>query len=35
MQASVHSNEAKQAGAKLTYSTRRHHVRHSYHSRHG
>jgi len=35
MQASVHSSEAKQAGAKLTYSTKRHHIRLGYRSRHG
>jgi len=35
MQASVHSSKAKQAGAKLTDSTRRHHVRRGYCSRHG
>jgi len=33
MQASVHSSEVKQAGAKLMYSTRRHHVRLGYRSR--
>jgi len=35
MQASVHPSKAKQAGAKLTYNTRRHHVRRGYRSRHG
>jgi len=35
MQESDHSNEAKQAGAKLTYNTICHHVRRGYHSRHG
>ena len=35
MQASVNSSEAKLIGAKLTYNTRRHHVRRGYRSRHG
>jgi len=35
MQASVHPSEAKRARVKLTYSTRRHHVRCGYRSRHG
>jgi len=30
MQASVHSSEVKQAGVKLTYNTRRHHVQRGY-----
>jgi len=34
MQASVHPSEAKQAGPKLTYSTRCHHVRRGCHSWH-
>ena len=32
---SDHPSKVKQAGAKLTYSTRRHYVRRSYRSRHG
>jgi len=35
MQASVHPTEAKQVGAKLTYSTKRHHIWRGYRSRHG
>ena len=35
MQASVHPSEAKQAGMKLTYNTRTHHVRRGYCSQHG
>ena len=35
MQASVHPSEVKQAGAKLIYSTRRHHVQRGYRLRHG
>jgi len=35
MQASVHPSEAKQAGAKLTYNTRGHHVWHGYCSQQG
>jgi len=35
MQASIHPSEAKQAREKLTYSTRHHHVRRGYRSRHG
>jgi len=34
MQASVHPSEAKQAGAQLTYNTKRHQVRCGYYSRH-
>jgi len=34
MQARVYPSDAKQAGAKLTCSTRRHHVRRCYRSRH-
>jgi len=35
MQASVHSSQAKQARAKLTYNTRSHHVWRGSRSRHG
>jgi len=35
MQASIHPSGAKQARVKLTYNTRRHHIRRSYRSRDG
>ena len=35
MKASAHSSKAKQAGVKLMYTTRRHHIRCGYHSQHG
>jgi len=35
MKASGHPSETKQAGVKLTYDTKRHHVRCGYRSRHG
>jgi len=34
MQASIHPSEVKQAGMKLTYNTKRHHVQRGYCSRH-